>query len=150
MPCVSTARNQHEGEVEGKRRSAQVSVYFKTGSHRSHLTPRSYLDALHYSIDGNFHLNMKKKDTDPDDFAYSMGAGYFVHERDFQHFLRKVPPPVNEVSCIPMYSVACTNVKSVIDVQSVRRDGQRQVHREGNRRHRHFLSAHVHVARWRS
>ncbi|EIW51995.1 uncharacterized protein TRAVEDRAFT_136413 [Trametes versicolor FP-101664 SS1] len=58
----------------------------------------SYLDALHYSIDGNFHLNMKKKDTDPDDFAYSMGAGYFVHERDFQHFLRKVPPPINESS----------------------------------------------------
>ncbi len=67
---------------------------------------------------------MKMKDTDPDDFAYSMGAGYFVHERDFQHFLNKVPPPTNEVSTMSLFYVACTELSTVIDMQSVRRDGE--------------------------
>ena len=56
-----------------------------------------YLDALHYSIDGNFHFNLKLKHTDPKDFPLTKGAAYFVHEDDFKKYIAKAPPPKHEV-----------------------------------------------------
>ena len=38
------------------------------------MNTRRYLDALHYSIDGNFHLGLKSKSTDPKDVALFEGA----------------------------------------------------------------------------
>ncbi|KAI0356813.1 hypothetical protein OH77DRAFT_1533775 [Trametes cingulata] len=55
-----------------------------------------YLDALHFGIDGNFHLGLKDKDTDPDDVALSEGAAYFVNSKDFKTFLKRSPKPENE------------------------------------------------------
>ncbi|KAI0359446.1 hypothetical protein OH77DRAFT_1501916 [Trametes cingulata] len=55
-----------------------------------------YLDALHASIDGNFHLSLKDRDTDPLDIALTAGAGYFVHEDDFKKFMAKAKKPAKE------------------------------------------------------
>ncbi|KAI0669304.1 hypothetical protein C8Q78DRAFT_1070866 [Trametes maxima] len=60
------------------------------------LIDRRYLDALHYSIDGNFHLGLKDKKSDPNDVALSEGAAYFVNSKDFQTFLKRAPKPANE------------------------------------------------------
>ena len=57
----------------------------------------SYVDALHYSIDGNFHLGLKNKETDPNDSALSEGAAYFVNTKDFKYFLEHAPKPKKEV-----------------------------------------------------
>ena len=56
-----------------------------------------YVDALHYSIDGNFHLGLKAKDTDPNDVALSEGSGYFVNTTDFKTYLTKAPEQEAEV-----------------------------------------------------
>lgn len=66
------------------------------------LTGCRYIDALTYSIDGNFHLGSKAKDTDPDDIALSEGAAYFVNTKDFKTYLEKSPEQPVEVtpSCI--------------------------------------------------
>ncbi|KAI0654518.1 hypothetical protein C8Q70DRAFT_1047971 [Cubamyces menziesii] len=56
----------------------------------------NYVDALHYSIDGNFHLGLKNKDTDPNDAALSEGAAYFVNTKDFKYFLEHAPKPKKE------------------------------------------------------
>ncbi|OJT08177.1 hypothetical protein TRAPUB_11843 [Trametes pubescens] len=59
-----------------------------------------YIDALTYSIDGNFHLGSKAKETDPNDVALSEGAAYFVNTKDFQTYLEKSPePPVEASTC---------------------------------------------------
>ncbi|KAI0649157.1 hypothetical protein C8Q79DRAFT_999013 [Trametes meyenii] len=57
-----------------------------------------YLDALHYSIDGNFQLGLKMKNTDKDDVALSEGAGYFVNSQDFKTYLEKAPVQPAETS----------------------------------------------------
>ncbi|KAI0671448.1 hypothetical protein C8Q78DRAFT_973243 [Trametes maxima] len=50
-----------------------------------------FLDALHYSIDGNFHLGLKDNKADPEDVALSSGMGYFVNHKDLHAFLKKAP-----------------------------------------------------------
>ncbi|KAI0640393.1 hypothetical protein C8Q79DRAFT_921614 [Trametes meyenii] len=57
-----------------------------------------YVDALHYSIDGNFHLGLKAKDMDPNDVALSEGSGYFVNTTDFKTYLTKAPEQEAETS----------------------------------------------------
>ncbi len=57
-----------------------------------------YMDSLCYSIDGNFHLGSKAKNTDEHDVALSEGAGYFVITKDFATYLEKLPEPPVEVS----------------------------------------------------
>ncbi|KAI0362994.1 hypothetical protein BV20DRAFT_959208 [Pilatotrama ljubarskyi] len=63
-----------------------------------HIPEFQYLDALHVSIDGNFHLNLKDRDTDPLDVALTAGAGYFVNEDDFKKFMAKAKKPNHEPS----------------------------------------------------
>ncbi|OJT02669.1 hypothetical protein TRAPUB_2484 [Trametes pubescens] len=59
-----------------------------------------YMDSLCYSIDGNFHLGSKAKNTDEHDVALSEGAGYFVNTKDFATYLEKLPePPVEPSTC---------------------------------------------------
>ncbi|KAI0372513.1 hypothetical protein BV20DRAFT_1034578 [Pilatotrama ljubarskyi] len=55
-----------------------------------------YLNVLHFGIDGNFHLGLKDKDTDPDDVALSKEAGYFMNTNNFKTFLKKAPKPESE------------------------------------------------------
>ncbi|KAI0675894.1 hypothetical protein C8Q78DRAFT_1066529 [Trametes maxima] len=59
---------------------------------QEHLPEYRYLDALHYSIDGNFHLSMKDRDTDPLDQAMADGASYFVSGLDFKTFIAQGKP----------------------------------------------------------
>ncbi|KAI0705770.1 hypothetical protein C8T65DRAFT_577516, partial [Cerioporus squamosus] len=49
-----------------------------------------HVDALRVTFDGNFHFNLKWKKTDPNDFPFTKGAGYFVHKDDMEKFLEKV------------------------------------------------------------
>lgn len=56
------------------------------------------MDSLQYSIDGNFHLSMKDRDTDPLDVALTDGAGYFVPNQTHKQFMNKTKPPKVEVS----------------------------------------------------
>ena len=69
-----------------------------------------YLDALHYSIDGNFHFNLKVKQTDPNDFPLTQAAAYFVHETDRKKFLGKAPPPKHEVREDPTLCMQLTSI----------------------------------------
>ncbi len=50
-----------------------------------------HVDALHLSMDGNFHFNLKNKHSDLADLPLTMGASYFAHEEDFAKYLAKLP-----------------------------------------------------------
>ena len=56
-----------------------------------------YLDALHWTVDGNFQLSQRKKRMDPDDFALTEGAGYFANAREYAEFVRKLPPTGKDI-----------------------------------------------------
>ncbi|KIP01467.1 hypothetical protein PHLGIDRAFT_123325 [Phlebiopsis gigantea 11061_1 CR5-6] len=51
-----------------------------------------FLDALYYSIDGNFHANLKDKPFDKDDVPLTKGAGYFADEDLFSAYTAKLSP----------------------------------------------------------
>lgn len=51
-----------------------------------------FLDALYYSIDGNFHANLKDKPFDKDDVPLTKGAGYFADEDLFSAYTAKLGP----------------------------------------------------------
>ena len=57
----------------------------------------SYLDALFYAIDGNYHQHQRKKPSDPHDFPLTKNAAYFANEDDYDKYVRlmgDVPPEV--------------------------------------------------------
>ena len=60
--------------------------------------PNSYVDALHFCVDGNFHFNLKPKHSDPKDVPLTIGAAYLGHEEDFKHYIATTKPYPNEVS----------------------------------------------------
>ncbi|KAI0348966.1 hypothetical protein OH77DRAFT_1465830 [Trametes cingulata] len=103
------ARRRHGVPLDARPRKAELAVLCPACP-QPHINMRPgwkdrkpayrYLDALHYSIDGNFHLGSNAKPTDPDDFALSEGAAYFVSVKDFQTYLKKSPEPEKEVSWI--------------------------------------------------
>ena len=59
---------------------------------------RRYVDALFYSIDGNFRQNVRNKAMDKDDVALTRGAGYFASTEDFQRYVKYIGKPEEEVS----------------------------------------------------
>ncbi|KAI0050137.1 hypothetical protein FA95DRAFT_686892 [Auriscalpium vulgare] len=62
--------------------------------------PERFLDALFYTIDGNFHQNQRLKPHDPDDFPLTLGAAYFAHEEDFAKYQQKLGPlELEETTC---------------------------------------------------
>lgn len=63
----------------------------------SFLTITSFLDALHYSIDGNFQQNQRDKPMDAHDFPLTMGAAYFANEDEFKTYQSKLGPPEPDV-----------------------------------------------------
>ena len=58
-----------------------------------------FLHALFVAIDGNFVSNRKDKNTDPDDFPLSKGAGYFVNEDDVKVYEKDEGKFKPEVRC---------------------------------------------------
>ncbi|RPD67803.1 hypothetical protein L226DRAFT_474379 [Lentinus tigrinus ALCF2SS1-7] len=48
-----------------------------------------HVDALRVTFDGNFHFNLKWKQTDKNDFPLVQGAGFFVHADDMAKYLKK-------------------------------------------------------------
>lgn len=56
-----------------------------------------FLDALFFSIDGNFVSHQKLKKSDPNDFPLTKGASYFMHEDDLSKFLKNSGPYKREV-----------------------------------------------------
>ena len=50
------------------------------------------MDALYYSIDGNFHANLKDKPFDKSDFPITNGGGPMVEQTDAEKFKAKVKP----------------------------------------------------------
>ena len=60
-----------------------------------------YLDALHWTVDGNFQLNQRKKPMDPNDFALTEGAGYFAHAKEYSSFVRNLPNASKDVEVSP-------------------------------------------------
>ena len=101
LPCVSAATTQHATRLGDTQEVICVS--------RPHtlLAPQqlancmwvaSYVDALHFCIDGNFHLGLKPKHTDLYDFPLTKGAVYFVHEDNFKQYIATTKPYLNEVS----------------------------------------------------
>ncbi|KAI0648456.1 hypothetical protein C8Q79DRAFT_905667 [Trametes meyenii] len=55
-----------------------------------------YLDALFYSVDGNFHQKQRKKPMDKDDVALMEGASYFVDSSDFAKYMHGIGPEEKE------------------------------------------------------
>ena len=106
-----------------------------------------YLDAMHYSIDGNFHLGLKNKATDVNDVALSENAAYFVNTKDFKTFLRDAPKPKKEVGNIrPAECILMLTRSTADDLQSLRGRGSWQIQRPGIWRHRDHMSPFVHAA----
>ncbi|KAI0686970.1 hypothetical protein C8Q76DRAFT_635860 [Earliella scabrosa] len=58
----------------------------------------SYLDALFYGIDGNYHQHQRKKATDKDDIPLTMGAAYYANEADFETYVKAMGEPTPEDS----------------------------------------------------
>ena len=56
------------------------------------------MDALFYSIDGNFHANLKDKPLDLDDFPLTKGGGYFANEDAVEAYQKTLGPLLPEVS----------------------------------------------------
>ena len=76
-----------------------------------------YLDALHWTVDGNFQLNQRKKPMDPNDFMLTEGVGYFAHAREYSEFVRsllKAPKDVevSQVSSVVMLPSLIISQKS--------------------------------------
>lgn len=59
---------------------------------------RRYLDAVFYSVDGNFHSKQRAKPMDKNDVALTEGAAYFVDQADFERYRKKIGPEEQEVS----------------------------------------------------
>ena len=74
----------------------------------SSFLPR-YLDALFFSIDGNFVSHQKRKKLDPNDFPLTKGASYFMHEDDLKKYLKKFGPLKREVSFVRAPGISVTN-----------------------------------------
>ncbi|KAI0643900.1 hypothetical protein C8Q79DRAFT_915041 [Trametes meyenii] len=62
----------------------------------AHQVYTRYLDALFYSVDGNFHQKQRKKPMDKNDVALSEGAGYFVDSSDFAKYMDGIGPEEKE------------------------------------------------------
>ena len=60
-----------------------------------------FLEALYYSIDGNFHASLKDKPFDPEDVPLTKGAGYFADEDLFAAYSTKLGPLQPEVWILP-------------------------------------------------
>lgn len=58
------------------------------------------MDALFYSMDGNFHSKQREKPMDKDDVALTEGAAYFVNEADFRIYKEKIGPAEREVRMV--------------------------------------------------
>ena len=56
------------------------------------------MDALFYSIDGNFHANLKDKPLDLADFPLTKGGGYFANEDAVEAYQATLGPLMPEVS----------------------------------------------------
>ena len=52
----------------------------------------SHKYTLFLSVDGNFRLQRKNKNSDPDDVALNNGHAYFVKSADFENYLNVVQP----------------------------------------------------------
>jgi len=48
---------------------------------------------LFVSVDGNFRLQRKRKNDDPEDFALNGGRAYFVEDEQYQQYLQFVDKP---------------------------------------------------------
>lgn len=57
-----------------------------------------FLDALYYSVDGNFQQNQRDKPMDANDFPLTTGAAYFAHEDDFRRHQTTLGPLRPDVS----------------------------------------------------
>ena len=60
-----------------------------------------FLDALHYSIDGNYRTSQRKKARDKNDISLIGAAAYFVDQEDFKYYLDHLGELEEEVcSCL--------------------------------------------------
>ena len=69
-----------------------------------------YLEALHWTVDGNFQLNQRKKPMDKDDYALTEGAGYFAHAGEYAEFVRRLPPTSKEKEVSPTTAMELGNI----------------------------------------
>jgi hypothetical protein len=47
-----------------------------------------HIYTLFISVDGNFRLQRKRKNDDPDDFALNEGRAYFVESEQYEQYLK--------------------------------------------------------------
>ncbi|TFK87312.1 hypothetical protein K466DRAFT_491107 [Polyporus arcularius HHB13444] len=57
-----------------------------------------FLDALHYSMDGNYRSSQRKKPWDKFDVSLMGAAAYFVHQGDFKYYLSHIGETEEEES----------------------------------------------------
>ena len=65
------------------------------------------MDALYYSIDGNFKSNLKVKKRDPFDVPLTNGCAYFADEDAFAVYSETLGPLGPEVRAAPSHENAC-------------------------------------------
>lgn len=63
---------------------------FMALTHNAMICSHKY--TLFLSTDGNFRLQRKNKNDDPDDVALNDGNGYFVRTEDYNEYLKQVKP----------------------------------------------------------
>lgn len=83
-----------------------------------------HIDALHISVDGNYHFGHGGKDTDENDKALSENAGHFVHQGDaakIQANAKKSTHKDVRQQCLTKWPVQLTSM-AANDVFNVRCD----------------------------
>lgn len=106
---------------------------------------RSYVDALFYSIDGNFRQSLRAKPMDKNDVPMTEGAAYFSNNKDFNQYLDDMGTPDVEVCLFDCEWLPTKLMRTVgFVVPQVRSDGLHRTHRKGLGHRRPCMSSHGH------
>ncbi|KAJ3560603.1 hypothetical protein NP233_g10727 [Leucocoprinus birnbaumii] len=86
-----------------------------TGITPTELKEKMHLYTLFISADGNFRLQRKLKNNDPDDISLVDGNAYFVNEREFREFLKEIESQSDESTCSKLKAVRQQNKQKFLN-----------------------------------
>jgi hypothetical protein len=90
VSCLSRAQCEHGGGWDLTDEDLKFVFYFSDRAQTFANGHCRHVIQLYKSIDGNFRLQKKKKNDDPDDVALMEGLGYFPPDPEYQEYLKRV------------------------------------------------------------
>lgn len=96
--CPACPQDGKNLDLSWMTRSKDSRYVQSSSGERLFLMTTRFLDALFYTIDGNFHANLRNKRMDLEDFPLSKGVAYFANEDAYAAYSKELPPLQAEVS----------------------------------------------------